>query len=341
MSDRASSAWSPRCLLRCPEFATGPLPPSTAELHFDEYDNIALVLAGPKTFLLLPPDAIHPRAAPVGSRVSPHSHPGVDPLSNTTLQHKWLRATLRAGDVLVLPKYWLHWVISAPWSIMTNKWLDTRAAIVSLRCHPDCSGLFLANITDPAVLSELNNSFSAFFNTALGPAARTRSHHHPFLSPATGLEGVFESTFVAHPGVYPKLRDANITSSPPPLDVWHSIEMLLPTVRQMACLINRSLCLWSVTFVYTSPDVSRLPHVDPGSYELVVSVTVGGKGFARFTTLTNRPITTNLRASAGDVIAFTGFARWGARHCFAATSSTARSSIIFRFGPDPGQPTSQ
>lgn len=247
-------------------------------------------------------------------------------------QRKWLRATLRAGDALILPKYWLHWVISAPWSIMVNKWLDTRAAIIALRCYPDCNGLLLANVTESDALLELSNSFSALSGAGSDVSAHTRSRLAPPLSHAVGLAGVLESTFVVMPGVHSMLRDANITFSPPPPAVWSAVSLLLPSVRQVACLINRSLCLWSVTFVYMSAGVSRRPHVDPGSYELIISVTVGGEGLAQFTTPGGQPLTSNLRASAGDVVAFTGFARWEARHSFINTSTSPRLSIVFRFG---------
>eukprot|EP00966_Prymnesium_polylepis_P038766 899635-Prymnesium_polylepis.1 len=52
-------AASHRPILRRPAFATGLVPTGSGGItHFDDYNNAALVLAGTKTFLIAPPNAM-------------------------------------------------------------------------------------------------------------------------------------------------------------------------------------------------------------------------------------------------------------------------------------------
>ena len=105
-----------------PAFVAGSVRPGGGPTHFDDYDNLALVLVGRKTFYVAPPSTFRdsPRLGKSNERkgVSPH-----DRLTSDMSQ--WQVAHLQAGDILYLPKGWWHYVDSIPQKVMTNVWART------------------------------------------------------------------------------------------------------------------------------------------------------------------------------------------------------------------------
>ena len=102
-----------------PAFVAGAVQPGGGPLHFDDYDNLAMIVVGSKTFYIAPP-ATFCDAERVGEdnerrRVSPH-----DRISSEVAQ--WQVARLSVGDILYLPNGWWHYVDSTPHTVMTNVW---------------------------------------------------------------------------------------------------------------------------------------------------------------------------------------------------------------------------
>ena len=82
--------------------------------HFDEYDNVAMLVQGSKVFYITEHKNIVER--PGGDNEQPDVSPydGID--------RNWFRAELSAGDVLYLPSGWWHYVESKSHTVMTNYW---------------------------------------------------------------------------------------------------------------------------------------------------------------------------------------------------------------------------
>ena len=98
----------------------------TAQLHYDESHNIFVHVKGKKTFYLLPPSEhwklfIHPYLHPI-SRQS--SLTFSIPPANSTLQ--FLQVTLGPGEMLYLPPYWFHMVVSETSAISVNVWSESK-----------------------------------------------------------------------------------------------------------------------------------------------------------------------------------------------------------------------
>ena len=109
----------PKAEILEPAFVAGAVQPGGGPLHFDDYDNLALIVVGSKTFYIAPPATFYdaPRIGEENERrgVSPH-----DRLTSEVAQ--WQVARLLAGDILYLPKRWWHYVDSTPHTVMTNVW---------------------------------------------------------------------------------------------------------------------------------------------------------------------------------------------------------------------------
>ena len=116
-----SSDTTPPCA-----FATGLVQAGGGPAHFDEYNNIALLLCGRKRFFIAPYAAM---AWEDGEQNGEHNErrdvhpllPGAHPQPSI---REWLYADLGPGDVLFLPQSWWHFVDSEPQSVMTNLWVD-------------------------------------------------------------------------------------------------------------------------------------------------------------------------------------------------------------------------
>ena len=85
--------------------------------HWDNYENILLVLHGSKTFYLASPD----------STTVLHRDKGYDweaPESTPATRQFDYVVTLQAGDVLFIPRYWWHYVETANRGAMVNFWFQ-------------------------------------------------------------------------------------------------------------------------------------------------------------------------------------------------------------------------
>ena len=102
-----------------PAFVTGTISPGGGPTHYDDFDSIATVLVGTKTFYVAPYDtfANSPRMGEENERL------GVSPFDRTTsTPTQWSVAELNCGDTLFLPAGYWHFVDSNPHTVMTNTW---------------------------------------------------------------------------------------------------------------------------------------------------------------------------------------------------------------------------
>ena len=104
-------------VLKTPSFVNGLTSSGGGVTHFDDYTNLATVLAGSKTFFVAPPVSFND-AEPMGQA---NERLGIDPLDRGS-PNPWRVAVLEPGDLLVLPEGWWHFVQSAPRSVMGNIW---------------------------------------------------------------------------------------------------------------------------------------------------------------------------------------------------------------------------
>ena len=115
-----------RRILRRPAFATGLVQAGGGPAHFDEYNNIALLLCGRERFFIAPYAAMawkdgEQNGEPNERRDVHPLLPGAHPQPSL---RQWLYADLGPGDILFLPHSWWHFVDSEPHSVMTNLWVD-------------------------------------------------------------------------------------------------------------------------------------------------------------------------------------------------------------------------
>ena len=105
-----------------PFFAHALSPPTTADLHFDTYDNILWVILGRKRVWLLHRDSL-PRCADQATGrwnerldIHPTSHPSLP----------WVYGELRSGAMLFIPCGFWHYVLSDANTLATNQWFYPR-----------------------------------------------------------------------------------------------------------------------------------------------------------------------------------------------------------------------
>ncbi len=107
---------------------------SNVSAHFDALDNVACVIAGSRRFTLFPPEAIaglyvgpidHTMAGqPVSLAASAPEDDDKYPLFRA-IREQALRAELRPGDALYIPKLWWHQIEStASFNGLVNYWWD-------------------------------------------------------------------------------------------------------------------------------------------------------------------------------------------------------------------------
>ncbi|WP_242123631.1 cupin-like domain-containing protein [Sphingobium sp. Sx8-8] len=111
---------------------------STVACHYDNYDNLACVVAGRRRFTLYPPDAIgdlyvgpvdhtlsgQPISMASGASEGANAYPRF-----AAAQARAIVIDLEPGDALYLPKLWWHQVEALdPVNILVNYWWDGFAA---------------------------------------------------------------------------------------------------------------------------------------------------------------------------------------------------------------------
>ena len=89
--------------------------------HFDDYDSVAIVLSGLKTFYVAPPpDLLNGGCRrPNESDARPHKH---GTRRTQRVAQPFTRLVVRAGSVLCLPAGWWHYVESDPHTLMLCAW---------------------------------------------------------------------------------------------------------------------------------------------------------------------------------------------------------------------------
>jgi len=108
-------------IARRPAFINGSeVRPTTT--HYDDYESVALVLAGAKTFYLAPPHLVHQTGCGMLHESSAHPH-RVGTRREQAAPQPFLRAEVPAGSVLYLPRGWWHFVESRPKTIMLCAWV--------------------------------------------------------------------------------------------------------------------------------------------------------------------------------------------------------------------------
>jgi hypothetical protein len=102
-------------------------------MHFDQYDNFYLQVSGTKTFRLFDPtQAGHLSPYPVHHRMD-RSAQALQPRADAA---RGTLVTLRAGDVLFVPAYWWHEVVTGPLrpgelAVSVNFWYSAMDMITS------------------------------------------------------------------------------------------------------------------------------------------------------------------------------------------------------------------
>ena len=105
--------------------------------HFDQSDNIAVVVSGVRRFVLFPPEQV------VNLYLGPlNKTPAGQPVSMVSVDNPDLEqhprfaeamtaaqvATLQPGDAIFIPSLWWHNIrATGPLNLMVNYWLDTHA----------------------------------------------------------------------------------------------------------------------------------------------------------------------------------------------------------------------
>lgn len=101
----------------------------TAYTHYDTSQNLHAMVYGQKTFLLLPPSAYSElNLYPCLHQFYRQVHTNVlDADIAKSLRTKPLEVVLNQGEVLYIPPYWFHCVITMETSISLNVWSNSEA----------------------------------------------------------------------------------------------------------------------------------------------------------------------------------------------------------------------
>ena len=153
----------------------------TVTPHYDTADNVFVQLAGSKTFLVASPEAQR------FLRPFPSLHPSwrqsqrpylvtMSTLLSAQRERKVPRSTLKlwqvtlvAGDMLYLPAYHFHSVISGPDSVSVNAWIPSEASVVFDEVRRMVPMPFSPKDSRPAKLASLGAAFSAFLDAGCVP----------------------------------------------------------------------------------------------------------------------------------------------------------------------------
>ena len=167
---------------------------SNVSAHFDAFDNVACVVAGARRFTLYPPEAIEGLyVGPLdntmaGQPVSLAASAPVDdakyPLFRE-IRDRALRAELRPGDGIYIPKLWWHQIEStASFNGLVNYWWDAFAA----GPDPPYTSLLLSMIAIAERPPREREAWKAFFDHYVfrsngHPLAHLPADHHGLLGP--------------------------------------------------------------------------------------------------------------------------------------------------------------
>ena len=101
----------------------------TAYTHYDTSHNLHAMIYGKKTFLLFPPSAnIELRLHPALHQFYRQVHKDIlNHAVLASLETKPLKVVLNPGEVLYMPPYWFHCVVSMETSISLNVWSNSEA----------------------------------------------------------------------------------------------------------------------------------------------------------------------------------------------------------------------
>lgn len=109
-------------IARRPAFVTG-THPTTTTTHFDEYDSVAFVLKGAKSFYIAPPELVKQSGRKRMHESTAHPYkPGT--LREQSIPQPFERVDIPAGGLMFLPAGWWHFVESTPNTIMVCAWVE-------------------------------------------------------------------------------------------------------------------------------------------------------------------------------------------------------------------------
>jgi len=167
---------------------------SNVSAHFDAFDNVACVVAGARRFTLFPPEAIEGLyVGPLdntmaGQPVSLAASAPVDddryPLFRR-IRERALRAELRPGDGIYIPKLWWHQIeATASFNGLVNYWWDAFAA----GPDPPYTSLLLSMIAIAERPPREREAWKAFFDHYVfrsngHPLAHLPAEQHGLLGP--------------------------------------------------------------------------------------------------------------------------------------------------------------
>ena len=167
---------------------------SNVSAHFDAFDNVACVVAGARRFTLYPPEAIEGlyvgpldntmAGQPVSLAASAPLDDGKYPLFRE-IRERALRAELRPGDGIYIPKLWWHQIEStASFNGLVNYWWDAFAA----GPDPPYTSLLLSMIAIAERPPREREAWKAFFDHYVfrsngHPLAHLPAEHHGLLGP--------------------------------------------------------------------------------------------------------------------------------------------------------------
>ncbi len=167
---------------------------SNVSAHFDAYDNVACVVAGTRRFTLFPPEAIAAlyvgpldntmAGQPVSLAASAPAEENKYPLFSK-VRDQALRAELKPGDAIYIPKLWWHQIEStASFNGLVNYWWDAFAG------GPDApyTALLLSMIAIAERPPRERQAWKAFFDHYVfrsngHPLAHLPAEQHGMLGP--------------------------------------------------------------------------------------------------------------------------------------------------------------
>ena len=281
--------------------------------HYDEGNALIVVLSGRKTFDCLPPHLL----AMTGAA---NSRPDVRRIEGApTASLPWIRAEVRAGDILYLPKAWWHAVASDANSIGVTRFHDYSHAAVQ-RCR-------LAVGLERALLTTRDIDLESFAQQAVDAVGRPELalfNEYCFATPG------YSAAFLGEP-------NADLLRNPrPTLASLRAAAMrFAPAVIEHALhMTGRHLVVCSCTVITAARLSGRSAHTDTGGYDAVAIVAINGTTQYTFTDTLSPALHPQaapplpFTLSDGQLITFADHARYQAQHAIVTKSNAVR--LMFR-----------